>query len=200
MSSGASRVWQACHAPSAPLGNVTNWRRRKTCMAKIKVCDFCLAPPHQQRNYINTAPSCDAGRDAPASSIRVLWQTVVLWHNTTVRHWDSYPGVPLPRGTSINFKGGASSYAFYNTESSETWNEHEKSVPFNFLIWSQGAWHKGQLLKGGVPEKSLENRCDRRKTLACLICQTWFFSRYKKGYVSPCCCVTGKRILVWIWF
>jgi len=59
-------------------------------------------------------------------------ETVVLWHNTKVRYYVR-PGV-LTRGSappqraSTYFKGGASSYAFYNIESFQT-----KSVPSNSL-------------------------------------------------------------------
>jgi len=37
--------------------------------------------------------------------------------------------------------------------------------------------------------------CDRTQALACPV----IFSRYKKGEVSPHCCISGKKILVRIW-
>ena len=79
-------------------------------------------------------------------------ETVVLRHNTTVRHCER-PGILTrggapPQGASIHFKGGASSYAFYNMESFQT-----KIVPFN-LLWTPGGLETTDIcFKGGVAEK-----------------------------------------------
>ena len=38
--------------------------------------------------------------------------------------------------------------------------------------------------------------CNRPRTVTCNNYKISFFSRYKKGSVSPCSCVSGKRMLV----
>jgi len=38
--------------------------------------------------------------------------------------------------------------------------------------------------------------CDRTRTPACNIYKISVFSRYEKGSISPCCCVSDKRMLV----
>jgi len=71
-----------------------------------------------------------------------LEKAVVLRNITTVRHCHR-PGIltrcgGAPQGASVNFKEGASSYAFYKMESFK-----RKSVPFNLHIYSQGGLKQG---------------------------------------------------------
>ena len=105
-------------------------------------------------------------------------ETVVLWHNTMVRHCD-IPGIlsggtRLPKERQLISRGEQALTRF------TTWKVFKREVFHLIYFKRQGVLKQRTFAWGRRGREKVKKHCDRRRTLACQIYKTWSFSGYKK--------------------